>query len=147
MEKLPVLADFHYDRIGSWSNGNPFCIAFCYTSKQYSRINEFIIKGGLNDVDREIKSRHFPMITFRTFWWRGHSRSIGPTFANFKNYTMTGETPYIAGIHQWKIRGGRYFYKHWELRYMRKIWHTFRRVPRKWLPEFDDIIRAQYPLP
>lgn len=146
MKKLPILADFHYDRIGSWRTGNPFSIAFCYTNTKYSRVNEFIIKGGARDVARELKHLYFPMIVFQTYWWHGISRHLNPSFKNFKGYTKTGNYPHVNGLHPWKINH-RHFYKYYEIRFMQKVWMTIRRIPRKWLPEYDLMIEAQHPVP
>lgn len=146
MKKLPVLASFMYDKVGSWRNGNPFTIAFCITSSYYFATTKFIIKGGSRDVDNEIKKRHVPMVIWRTFWWHGQSRCFGPTFANFKNYTATGETPYAHGIQPWRINQGPHFYRRHEVRFMQKVWFTVRRFPRKWLPEYDQMIAARYPV-
>lgn len=143
MEDLPVLATFHYDRIGSWRCGNPFCIAFCYTSSMYSGTTKFIVKGGSKEVDRYIDSRPFPLVVYRTYWWHGHGRSIStPSLENFREFTITGERPYWCGIQQWRIKSGPYFYKRFELRYLNKVVLSLRRVPRKWMPEYDQIIQT-----
>jgi hypothetical protein len=142
MNKLPVLADFLYDRIGSWTHANPYCIAFCYSSKKHSGHGspaEFIIKGGSNDVDHEIEKRKFPMLVFRTYWWHGISRKCNPTFENFRNYTVSGKTPYVSGKQPWKMNG-RHFYRNYDIRYLNETWLSLRRIPRKWLPEYDAII-------
>ena len=142
MNKLPVLADFLYDRIGSWRQGNPYCIAFCYSSKKHSVYGapaEFIIKGGSDNVDHEIEKRKFPMLVFRTYWWHGIGRKCHPTFENFRNYTVSGKTPYISGTQPWQM-DGRHFYKNYDIRYLNQTWLSLRRIPRKWLPEYDAII-------
>lgn len=147
MNELPVLANFHYDRIGSWRDGNPFTICFCYTSQQYSRYPAFIVKGGSNAVDPYLESRPFPIVVFRTLWWHGFSRNLStPTFVNFKKFTVTGQRPYWSGVGQWRIKGGPYFYKHFELKFQRETWTMVRRVPRRWLPDYDKIINACHPL-
>lgn len=139
MNTLPVLANFLYDRIGSWKHGNPYCIAFCYTNKTYSKVDEFIIKGGIKDVDLEIKKRGFPMLVFRTYWWHGLGRKCSPTFENFERYTVTGKAPHAHGKNPWQMRG-RHFYRNYEIRYMNETWVTVRRIPRKWLREYDAIL-------
>jgi hypothetical protein len=146
MKKLPVLANFMYDRIGSWRNCNPFVMAFCITSKKYFATTKFIIKGGSKDVEKEVKKRHVPMVVWWTYWWRGHCRTIGPTFSNFRNYSVTGDNPYVHGIQPWRINQGPRFYRRYEVRYQQKVWFTVRRFPRKWLPEYDQMIAAPQPL-
>ena len=145
MEKLPVLANFHYDRIGSWRCGNPFSICFCHTDPMYNGTSSFIVKGGSKEVDLYLESRPYPMIVFRTYWWHGHSRHLSPTFQNFRKFTYTGQTPYWHGVGQWRIKNGPYFYKHFELRYCQKVWSRVRRVPRRWLPDYTRIIRTPKP--
>jgi hypothetical protein len=141
MKKLPILADFYYDRIGSWRTGNPFCIAFCYTSQRFKKLNEFIIKGGAKNVSQEIAKLKVPMIVFRTYWWHGSSRKQ-VTFENFKPNSVSGKKPYICGIQPWRINHGRSFWKCYEIRMCSKVWLTLRRVPRKWLPEYEDMLNS-----
>jgi hypothetical protein len=142
MNTLPVLANFLYDRIGSWREGNPYCIAFCYASKKpsgYGKVPEFIIKGGSRDVDHEIERRAFPMLVFRTYWWHGISRKCNPTFENFEKYTVSGKSPYVRGIQPWQMNGC-HFYRSYDVRYLNETWVSVRRIPRKWLREYDAII-------
>jgi len=152
MIQLPVVADFPYDRIHSWRDGNPFCIAFCYASPRYTHNqhprhghSNFIIKGGVGDVDLEIKKRHIPMLIFRTLWWRGTSRTMGPSLKNFEHYTPNGASPFVHRLQPWRIIPGPHFYRRYQLRYQNQVYCEMRRFPRKWLPEFDRILDNQPP--
>ncbi len=146
MEKLPVLADFDYDKIFSFRDGNPFEIAFCYTSKRYHRFEAFVIKGGSKDVDHYIKQLNFPMVVFKTFWRHGRARKF-VSFENFRTWTATGETPYLVPVNRRLNRNKPcYFYRNHEVRFSQRIWLTFRRFPRKWLPEYDQMIEYRYPV-
>ncbi len=144
--QLPVLADFDYDRIGSFRQCNPYVIAFCYTSKKYHRLESFIIKGGSQDVTYYIKQLGFPMVVFTTFWRHGRSRRM-VMFENFKHWTATGQTPFVNQI-QRRINREKpcYFYRNHEVRFCQRIWFTVRRFPRKWLPEYDEMIEHRYPV-
>lgn len=147
MNKLPVLVDFDYDKIGSFREGNPFEIAFCYTSPKYYRLESFIIKGGANDVRRQLEAMRIPMVVFRTFWRHGRHRKLSADFVNFKNWTLTGETPHaIPRDRRIDKHKPCYFYRRTEVRFAQRIWLTFRRFPRKWLSEYDQMIEYRYPV-
>lgn len=149
-KELPVLANFPYDPIGSFRNANPYTICFCYTNPMYKpNVNgEFIVKGGYKRTSDYIKKLGIPLLVFTTFWRHGRVRHTSPTFVNFKNFSMTGETPHIWGTNWSSIRtqtSNRAFYRNYHVHYMQKIWLTFRRIPRKWIPEYDEMIMAKYP--
>jgi hypothetical protein len=142
MKKLPVLAEFHYDRVGSFRNGNPFVIAFCYTDPKWSRLPAFIIKGGSNEVSAEIKKRKFPMLVYTTYWRHKQCRTFGPHFENCKEWSINGSSLYITKTDIWKIEG-RSFYRGCEVRCNNQIKMIFRRIPRKWLPEYTAILNGE----
>ena len=147
MTQLPVVADFAYDRIHSWRDVNPFCIAFCYAAPRYMHgHSNFIIKGGMGQVEMEIKKRHTPMLVFKTLWWRGVSRTMGPSLKNFEHYTATGNEPFVRRLQPWRIIPGPHFYRRYQLRFENMIYCEVRRFPRKWIPEFDRILNNQAPV-
>jgi hypothetical protein len=53
-EKLTMVKEFPYNKIGSYRLGNPFTIAFVYPRKG----NGVIVKGGYNDVKSYIKKEY-----------------------------------------------------------------------------------------
>jgi len=140
---MEVLASFAYDRIRSFTLMNPFCITFCYTNPKYQRCGngEFIIKGGINDVDAYIKRLDIPMLMYRTLWRHGRCRDIGPTLHNFNKFTRKSG-PFITGLNIGKF-AGKDFYRNYEIRYLNKTWLRFRTIPRKWLKEYDELLSYQ----
>lgn len=146
MNKLPVLAEFDYNKIGSFRNGNPYTIAYCYTSEKYHRFPAFIIKGGAKDVDHHIKYLGFPMVVWKTFWRFSRSRNLTPSFENFKDWSASGQMPWIMPENR-RIdkRIPRYYYRNWTIKFLGRTWMKFRRFPRKWLPEYEEMLSARRP--
>lgn len=144
-KELKVLAEFSYNPIGSYRLGNPYTIAYCYTNPIYKPAvdGEFIVKGGNIHVEEYIKKLHIPLLVFRTFWRYKMTRGGNPHFINFDKFSKTGEKPIIHQTNLLKM-GGRYFYRNTEIIFMKKTWLYFRRFPRKWLSEYDEMLLAGY---
>jgi len=70
-EKLEILKEFEWNKIGSYSNMNPFTIVFCYPMNG----KHYVVKGGANDVQKYLKQIKIPTFTNTTFWKHGESRN------------------------------------------------------------------------
>jgi len=150
MVTLKTFKSFDYDRIGSFTNMNPYVIAFCYpepgTSYIFPNDEGFIIKGGMKNVEREIAAHpNVPMIVFMTIWRHGQSRQLNPSFYNFlpksRNRGVRDKKPWWSKINIRKI-GGRSFYRNSTLLFDTKEILTVRRIPRKWIPEYSELRHA-----
>jgi hypothetical protein len=150
MNKLPVLADFYYDKIGSFRTGNPFTIAFCYTSPRFHRLESFVVKGGANDVQTYLRDQlGFPMLVHLTFWRHGRGRRLGAQFYNFKQWSNIGDQPYVIPenrrIHK-NFPIAKAYYRNFNVHFGGRIWMRVRRLPRKWLPEYNEMLEYRYPV-
>lgn len=142
MKNLQILKDFPYDPIGSFRTANPYGIYFCYTNPKYKPSlgnGEFIVKGGLNVINHYLARMHIPMIVFPTFWRHGRSRSLTPQFVNFEFHNYQTLKPYFSPTN-WTKMHGRCFYRHHKLTYNKEVIAIFRKVPRKWIPEYDKFV-------
>jgi hypothetical protein len=104
----------------------------------------FMVKGGNKDVMKYLEHLHIPMLVYITFWHHGRSRCYAPRFINFKDFSSTGEEPIIHKTNLVRM-DGKYFYRNTEVIFMGRRWFSFRRFPRKWLKEYDDMLLAKYP--
>jgi hypothetical protein len=140
-DRLSVLADFPYNPIGSFTNGNPYTIAFCYTNPLYMPAYDgrFMVKGGNQSVEDFLRRLHIPMLAFKTFWRYKRARAGYPHFVNFKNFSRSNQEPYIRHTNLVRM-DGRSFYRNTDVIYLGKTLLTFRRFPRKWLTEYDAMI-------
>jgi hypothetical protein len=87
---MPLLkcTEFRWSKIGSYTNGNPFTIAFCYPSDG----KPFVLKGGINIIEPILKGTKVPLVVHQTYWKDGHCRSIVTTYG----------FPMGTYIHFWK---------------------------------------------
>lgn len=87
---MPTLKslEFEWNKIGSWANGNPFTIAFCYPSEG----KPFVLKGGYITIKDIVKKSKIPVVTHLTYWHHGESRYIVECFG----------FPKSVMIHFWK---------------------------------------------
>ena len=130
---MKVRKEFDYDIRKSFRNANPFTIAFCYPYPLYD--TNFIVKGGLNDVEKFIKKQNTPIIVHYSMWRHGRSRNI-IRFENFnKKYAFHFiRKEYPKGKMQLiKIEGNL-------RRSNREVLATFKRIPRKWLRELNPYV-------
>lgn len=119
--------EFKYDPIGSWANWpmNPYTICFIYT-KHANRV----VKGGSNDVEKYIKENFkFPAICHHTYFYHGSTRRHincinfnKPVYVgcNLRRAHERSKDKYCLMI------GG-------------DIIATFRRIPRKWLRQLNNV--------
>ena len=137
---LPVLRDFPYDRIGSFAQNNPYVIAFCYPrNHRYS--GGFVVKGGMKDVEKVLR-RQGPMLVEMTIWRHGLGRTIGPTLYNLDASKPGRGLAYFWGEELRRDpKTRKSYYRRWRLSYKgMKVLPTFRRIPRKWIPEYDQLL-------
>lgn len=132
MKKLQVKREFEYNKIGSWSEGNPYTIAFCYPKKS----PPFIVKGGLVNVriyvEREALTES--MIVHYTLFWHKKTRT---TFSIYlaKNFISA----YLFERINEKNKKQRY-----ELKISNSCglftlkW--FKRPPRRWIKELNPFV-------
>ena len=143
MKKKPmhVMTAYDYDRIGSFRNGNPYAIAFCYCSKTFNKHGEFVIKGGARDVERKLDSLDFPLLVFMSYWRHGRSRFCYPSLKNFKRFSAAESKPYWSPTdYRRDYKQWRSFYRKWVLKFCGKTILSVRRVPKKWIPEYDEML-------
>lgn len=139
---MAIAGEYGYNPIGSFRMGNPYTIAFCYCDKTFYSSNEFVLKGGVIDVDKKILKLGFPMLVFKTYWCHGRSRGgAWPSFENFKNWSLTSKSPYFSP-HDLRRdpKTRKSYYRRWKLSYNGDTMFTFRRIPRKWLPEYSQLL-------
>lgn len=134
---LPVLKEFPYDRKGSFRNGNPYVIVFCYCKDG----NKFVVKGGYNPVAEFLSSYPKPLFIHRTIWRHG-------VWTLTAGVSGKGWSPgWTIHIFRKKIRGhGLDFDRRgWEFAITRQ-WSnktreaefTRRRLPRQWMKELNE---------
>lgn len=145
MEKeLPIVADYSYNPISSFREGNPYAIAFCYTDPKYMHLSEFIVKGGWKNVLKFIRGLHIPVLVFETFWYHGTCRHLTPEFINFDTNSKSGKKPFIFGRNSSISRKtGRRFYRNYEVSFMGETRLNLRKFPRKWLPEYNQMLAEE----
>jgi hypothetical protein len=81
MERFEVKFDWPYTRIGSWTNGNPYTIAFCYPIES----KPYVLKGGCNNINKYLDSLKEPTLVNKTFWHQGKTRYASYRFFGIKN--------------------------------------------------------------
>lgn len=144
MKSLYVLKEFPYNQIGSFRDGNPYSIQFCYTNPHFKKSTpsgEFIVKGGSIQVSNYLKRMHIPMVVFISYWRHGQSRGLLPQFINFEFHNTKRIKPFYAPSNYVKMRG-RWFYRNFKLMYDGNVATMFRKIPRKWIPEYDTILNG-----
>lgn len=121
---MKILKEFPYNKIGSFTNNNPFTISFIYTK---SKPKGFIVKGGLNDVKKFLKDNITePYIEHRSCWRHGGHR----TWIRFENFKSK---IYIYDIYP---STGKKKYSQIKVDYT-NIVAEFKRFPRKWIKQLD----------
>lgn len=120
-KQLPILKEFPWEKIRSFSHINPYAIFFCYPKPPKE---PFILKGGLNDCEAKVKALNYPMMVNRTMWHKGHPRGGW-------HIMLPGKGDYTAYIYGFSKRMR-------ELRYKGKLIKILRKVPRKWMKELDQ---------
>jgi len=142
-KELPVLADFDYDRVGSFRYGNPYVIAFCYPKSENTYKGKgFVLKGGIKKVENRIHQIGFPMIVFLTFWRHGRCRwAPQGRFYNFKDFSVAQKKPFWTSDQTRKNKDtGREYIRRSALFYNGRVVKKMRRVPRKWIPLYDQLL-------
>ena len=129
-KKLPEI-NFPYDRVGSYRNGNPFVIAFCYCKNG----EKFVVKGGHSVVDPYLQNYPVPMIVHRTIWNNKHSRfTAGVSGRGWPS----GSVFIIRNFKRADKRGWTFkFFIHPSASFRAEF--SRRRLPRRWMREFNEI--------
>lgn len=138
---MNIKKEFDYNPIGSYRKGNPYTIAFCYPYPLYAK--SFIVKGGIKDVVKFLRSQKLPMIVHYSMWRHGITRGYVDVIGFDKKYSF-----YITK--SWSSRKTKEK-RNWELiatyskngRFKREILAEFKRVPRKWLKELNPFIMGE----
>ncbi len=130
---LPIKKEFPYDRIGSFTNMNPFVIDFIYPQMGLP----FIIKGGLKQVNKWYNGFGPAAIIKRTLWCHGIHRGY---WMGHKVFFYTRKPTQLKGHRKgrpcsfgWTIMTQDKDGKSVELK-------TVRRMPRKWMKELNDYV-------
>lgn len=127
MLKLQVRKEFPYNKIGSFRKVNPFCLAFVYPES--SKDDPFIIKGGLNDIEKFLSEYPFPFIAYYSLWY--HKKQRGYWKSNIKYLIITRNFK--------KVNGKSFLFEGFVITFKRKIIKKLNRVPRKWIKELDHL--------
>lgn len=153
-KEMPVRKEFSYSPIRSWRNGNPFVIAFVYTRKDEA----FIVKGGLTDVELWLEnfSKNTPCFVHLGFWKDKSCRhtqfKIFGLALRYSSYCFQGwprenKSYYDDQFNLKVVKNVRNIYRHRLVIYDKNgdgrtalFEKSFRRLPRKWLKEFDKFI-------
>jgi len=70
------VTDFSWEPEGSWREGNPFTIAFCYPAEG----NPYILKGGSRIITNVMEKTKVPTIVYMSYWHNGNSRYMPMVF-------------------------------------------------------------------
>lgn len=141
MEKFATRGNFFYNRIGSYSQMNPYMIAYVYPRDEAP----FIVKGGCNDVDKVIKNYKKPAVVHESYWQHGkaryvHVKSINTglelsIFPKTQKRTKVSCGSYKIGTIMKLIDNKQKDkYGHGKTVLEKRI----RRIPRSWIKEIDD---------
>ncbi len=127
MKKLKVALDLPYTKIGSFRNRDPYTIAFVYHPAGHG----VVLKGGLNMIEVELKSKKTPALVNMTFWYHGRHRSywtlknvpdVHLSFTFIKDNIKKYGRPYVILDNKGNV--------------IKKL----RRVPRCWIKELNKYI-------
>lgn len=130
---LQVRKEFPYDRIGSYRNVNPFTINFVYPMHG----TPFIIKGGIIDVNKWMDDFRCPAMINRTLWWHGIHRSMWQGHRFYLYVTKPRLNPSRASKYGFEIKvQSRNPDSYGKIETIKCV----RRMPRKWMKEFNDYV-------
>jgi hypothetical protein len=73
--------EFDWTPIHSWSDGNPFTIAFCYPMEG----KPFVLKGGCKSIEPILKKTKVPVVVHFSYWHHGNSRYLVNCYGFPKN--------------------------------------------------------------
>jgi len=136
-ENFPIEKEFEYNKIGSWYDGNPYTIAFCYP-KDFS---PFIVKGGIIDVRSHIEKKMLgkAFLVYYTMFWKGKTRTIIDIYlGNTKNSAYLRNRENLCNKHQhYQLI---VFLKNTNVSGTLSFEKWFRRPPRKWIKELNPYI-------
>lgn len=131
-KRYPVI-EVPADGKSDWSEGG-YCLCFVYS--KYN--GNFVLKGYLREVNEYLKKNYTHYFYNLSIWHQGFSRDIwhfwkkdiGIFKASFKERRKGKKTtikPYYSSNP-----------KMTEIEYAKKTF-TFRRLPKRWIPEFDTL--------
>jgi hypothetical protein len=75
-EMLLKSTEFSWNKVGSFKNRNPYCIAFCYPSEG----KPYVLKGGINTIETILKGTKIPVVVNQTYWKDKKFRSVMMTY-------------------------------------------------------------------
>ncbi len=129
MKKLRVLANYSYDKVGSYRFVNPFKIIFVYPA--FSK--PFVLKGDANIIDPILKINKEPMMVNHTFWHHGKHRGYWELRNVFEGVYL--KALFIKdNIKQY---GRPYVIVGPKGNVIKKL----RRMPRKWMKELNPFVK------
>ena len=149
MQLLPVKAEFPYNPIGSYYNGNPYAIAFVYPQKGQA----YIVKGGLVDVEAFLIRQTEPCIVHIGYFAKGKARcthteirGLSPdykAYISYPQYPRENEVYYDEDFH--KIVPVRNIMRRTvtvvDAKSRKTIFEKkLRKMPRKWMKELDQYV-------
>lgn len=124
--RLSIRKEFEYDPVGSFRRSGPFALVFVYPKDEMP----FVAKGGWTQVENWLKKVfRKPAVIHKTFWKHGFCTQ----YYDIVNFVE--DDSFFAFD---KMSNGKYVLTNWNRGYKSTI-ATFRRVPRKWIKQLDDI--------
>jgi hypothetical protein len=78
------VTEFTWDPAGSWRNGNPFTLAFCYPAEG----SPYVLKGGSRTISNVMSKVTIPTVVHMTYWHKGKSRYMPMTFGFPSNVSI-----------------------------------------------------------
>ena len=100
--------------------GNPYCMYFVYPEHG----QPVIVKGLWSKVDSYVRCQYNNALVRQTFWCQGKSRGLWSFVGKGRSIVKTVDGKWLVTIHD--------YCRPEQLRVFK-----FRRVPHKWVPEFD----------
>lgn len=150
-EKMPG-KDKDYWSQPFWKKA-PWTIAFCYPHPEFGK--PFVIKGLEDNLDQVLKKIQAPVFVHKTFYHKGANRRLCKVFNVAGDVYILRRTPMVQLLRR-PLFNLRSFFKVHMVRTVsedfQKLRKTemrsiqIRRVPRRWMTEFDWLLfpRATY---
>ncbi len=134
-KKLEVVKDMEYSPIRSFTDANPYTIAFVYPRNGKG----IVVKGGANAVEEFIKIGYPVSLVYLTFWKDGIHRSFASIYGMENVYLNRNATNDKGRLHK----------KHWELVYYpldskEVITKRYRKPPRGFPNILKLILKEKY---
>ena len=137
---FPVRKEFEYDPRYSFSQFNPYDVAFCYPHPLYDR--PFIVKGGHQAIRDYLKKMDVPMVVHHTLYQKGRHRILYGFYGLDKGIQINKRFRYNKALQKYLVS------KYYELISWnygsgkpKKVLAKFKRGPRRWIREINLYVK------